>query len=161
MADSISVAGKGVYQRHSNLRRRCVAHGNGLDGAGAVTARVNRGPGAGDDLGAADPVADDIAVLDGDGPQASVAVATPVALVVVSAGHSSTRLVGQTRFGAVVSPIRDGLERIGGVAALVGSGPRRETIFVAPQPFGGAVTVSDGDRATAIQGGGDAVSSSC
>ena len=36
-------------------------------------------------------------------PQPSVAVATPVALVVVLAGHSSTRLVGATMPGGVVS----------------------------------------------------------
>src|SRR5258707_9696837 len=36
-------------------------------------------------------------------PQPSCAVATPVALVVVSAGHSSTRLVGIVRVGGVRS----------------------------------------------------------
>ena len=56
--------------------------------AGAVAAGVGGGPGAADDLGAAATVADAVAVGDGDRAAGIRAVATPFALVLMSAGHS-------------------------------------------------------------------------
>src|SRR5206468_3961155 len=54
----------GLVGHDGDGRRGRVAHGDGLHQVGAVARVVGRGPGAGDDLGAAATIADAVTVID-------------------------------------------------------------------------------------------------
>src|SRR5439155_1817031 len=54
----------GLVGRAGDARRGRVAHGDGLHHIGAVAGVVGRGPGAGDDLGAAATIADNVTVTE-------------------------------------------------------------------------------------------------
>ena len=68
-------------------------------------------------------------------PQPSWAVATPVLLVLVSAGHSRTWLAGQVMMGGVVSWTVIVWTTLVVLPALSVAIQIRETILEAPQPL--------------------------
>ena len=125
---------------------------------GAVAALVSRGPGSGDALRAIGPGVDHVAVLDSDWTAGISGRGHPGAVgsrIGRRFQHQAAGTHQQRRSGV---KHREGLERIGAVAAGIGSGPETRDHFSPAAAIADAVGVSNGQAAAGIQGGGDSVS---